>query len=168
MGRPGSATTLHYNGSPRTLGCLRAYTFHHNGSPRTVFSGGQAAGRRAGGRAGKLTVARAGGRSRGRSGGGGQALGRSGGRWARAIGRLLGGRWAVGRWTICRAGTPRDGEYEQEIRILFTAEKTDPNPDPPFLELMSGDPYEGEFFDNACSRASLFSSSECPFLVRAF
>ena len=59
MGRPGSATTLHYNGSPRTLGCLRAYTFHHNGSPRTVFSGGQAGGRRAG----KLSVARAGGRS---------------------------------------------------------------------------------------------------------
>ena len=35
MGRPGSATTLHYNGSPRT-----------------VFSGGQAGGRGAGGRAG--------------------------------------------------------------------------------------------------------------------
>ena len=49
----------------------------------------------------------------------------------------------------------------------FTAGKTDPTPDPPFLELMSGDPYEGEFFDKGCSRASLFSSSECPVLVRA-
>lgn len=141
MGRPGSATTLHYSGSPRTLGCLRAYTFHHNGSPRTVFSGGQAGGRRAGGRAGKLTVARAVARAVWRWRAGARAVGRALGAGNRAAaGRPQGGRALDDQ---SRGDSPRRRVRARNSNILFWAPGR-PRPQAPTVSC----PYYGsEDFD---------------------